>query len=203
MHSCVEEELENEANLLKQLGEGCNIVGVLTIKKVPGNFHISTHAHSDLMKKVIKKEDLNLSHVIHHLSFGPAVDVHGVDAAFAPLNGMRRIISQEVQAPLPSFEYYIKMVPTIYEQLNGDVVRTHQFTSNSNMVFYTHPVVFFRFDISPITVKFTDTRQPFLHFVVQLCAIVGGVVTVLGMSSRILHRSISSVLAKARYGKLG
>ena len=32
-----------------QRGEGCWLLGMLNVKKVPGNFHISAHAHPELL----------------------------------------------------------------------------------------------------------------------------------------------------------
>lgn len=103
---------------------------------------------------------------------------------------------------LPSFEYYIKVVPTVV-QIQGEELRTYQFTANSNSVHYDFPVLYFRFDLSPITVQFTRNTKSFAHFLVQICAIVGGIVTVLGLLSPIVQGSIDRVYAKASIGKLG
>jgi hypothetical protein len=52
---------------------GCRIVGAFTVKEVPGNFHISSHAYQNIyvrlaMAGVIKT--LDVSHKIHSLYFG-------------------------------------------------------------------------------------------------------------------------------------
>jgi len=74
--------------------------------------------------------------------------------------------------------------------------------------------------------KFTEYRQTFAHFLVQvcvprslvlqrvgsndefcdmyqICAIVGGVFTVMGLVNSALHSSLKHILKKAEMGKLG
>lgn len=67
-------EIDRE-RVLKALNdrEGCHLTGVLTINKVPGNFHISSHAYSHYIGSLLRESGLNtidLSHKINHLSFG-------------------------------------------------------------------------------------------------------------------------------------
>ena len=40
------------------------------------------------------------------------------------------------------------------------------------------PGVFFFYDVSPIMVHYTESRTPIYHFITEICAIVGGAVTV-------------------------
>jgi hypothetical protein len=54
----------------EQKGEGCMVFGNMVVKKVPGNFHISCHAHANLIHVFFAEEMMNVSHSIHHLSFG-------------------------------------------------------------------------------------------------------------------------------------
>eukprot|EP01051_Picozoa_sp_SAG22_P030906 SAG22_NODE_12238_length_451_cov_0.579545_1_plen_82_part_10 len=42
------------------------------------------------------------------------------------------------------------------------------------------PGVFFFYDVSPIMVHYTETKTPFYHFLTEICAIVGGAITVTG-----------------------
>ncbi len=50
--------------------------------------------------------------------------------------------------------------------------------------------------MSPVTVKFSQYNETFIHFLVQLCAIVGGVFTIAGILDGIVHKSIVEVLRK-------
>ena len=56
-----------------QNGYGCRLQGDFTVKEVPGNFHISSHAYQNIyarlrMDNVIKT--LDMSHKINYLFFG-------------------------------------------------------------------------------------------------------------------------------------
>lgn len=55
--------------------EGCQIIGYLNLKKVPGNFHISYHAKMDVLNKIASTNPeafakMNLNFKINHLGFG-------------------------------------------------------------------------------------------------------------------------------------
>lgn len=50
------------------------------------------------------------------------------------------------------------------------------------------PGVFFFYDISPIKVVVREAQKPFLHFLTQLCAIIGGVFTVAGIVDAVIHK---------------
>eukprot|EP01017_Pseudomicrothorax_dubius_P000503 TRINITY_DN0_c1974_g1_i2.p1 TRINITY_DN0_c1974_g1~~TRINITY_DN0_c1974_g1_i2.p1 ORF type:complete len:107 (-),score=29.17 TRINITY_DN0_c1974_g1_i2:55-375(-) len=99
--------------------------------------------------------------------------------------------------------YYINVVPTTYEDLGGRELYVHQFTVNSNELNTAMlPAVYFRYDMSPITVKFAQKRESFFHFLVQICAIIGGIFTVAGIIDSIIHKSVATLLKKAQEGKL-
>jgi len=206
----------------EQLGEGCNVHGWMMVKKVPGNFHVSCHAHAELINVFFQQESMNVSHTIHHLSFGPTIKLNAAKAT-NPLNGVFKAAAHKPKAnsghdhghghddeeededyPL-SYEYYIKIVPTTFEYQDGSFEHSYQFVANSNEIMghYRLPAIYFRYDLSPITMKFKNFRTPFSHFLVQVCAIVGGVFTVLGIVNSVLHQSLEHVLKKAQINKLG
>lgn len=189
----------------EQRGEGCRVNGHMIVKRVPGNFHISCHSHADLLHVFFGSERMNVSHEIHHLSFGDEVIV---DAARAsnPLNGVAKSGGDPEKDPHPlSYEYYIKVVPTSFVDLSGVERKSYQFVANSNSVagHYRLPAAFFRYDLSPITMVFRETKTPTMHFLVQVCAIVGGVFTVLGLVNSVLSSTVQRLMKKAEMGKLG
>ena len=63
--------------------------------------------------------------------------------------------------------------------------------------------IVFRYDLSPVTVKFSLKKESFFHFLVQICAIIGGIFTVAGIIDSLIHKSIIHILKKAQMGKLG
>jgi len=193
-----------------QMHEGCEVSGYLIVNKVPGNFHISAHSHANLVHMFFGVAPMNVSHIINHLSFGTMeetrelADVPG--AHIDPLKGTRKMAEADHDAMnAKSYEYYIKIVPTVYHKLNGNTYRSYQFVADSNEVTgrYQLPAAYFRYDLSPITVEFSERRKSFAHFLVQICAIIGGVFTVLGLVNSLFNTSYHMMKKKHQEGKLG
>ncbi|OMJ83548.1 hypothetical protein SteCoe_15516 [Stentor coeruleus] len=200
-------------NTIKQQlqdNEGCRLQGNIKVNKVPGNFHISSHAFHDKVHTIVGNDigKLDFSHEITHLSFGENQDIQAIQTVFhegvlSPLDSVKKIRPDNVKDPI-SYEYYIKVVPTTYKTLQDQEYYVHQFTANSNEYRSEGaPAVFFRYDLSPVTVKFSQVQESFFHFIVQVCAIVGGIFTVAGLIEGFVHNSIASVLKKRNEGKLG
>jgi hypothetical protein len=61
--------------------------------------------------------------------------------------------------------------------------------------------VFFMYDLSPIMVKFTETKKSFAHFLTGVCAIIGGVFTVAGLIDSFLYHGLRSMQKKIELGK--
>lgn len=49
---------------------GCNVVGSITVNKVPGTLMMTAHSNY----KSLSLENLNMSHIIHHMAYRPAED---------------------------------------------------------------------------------------------------------------------------------
>jgi Endoplasmic reticulum vesicle transporter/Endoplasmic Reticulum-Golgi Intermediate Compartment (ERGIC) len=173
--------------------EGCRLEGTISVLRVPGNFHISTHAYGNIIAKLISEGIFatDLSHKINHISFGDETDIKNIKSKFDvgilnPIDGVEKIDHKNQKM----YEYYLKVVPTTYIDINGEALSAHQFTSNSNenssnMMIST---IFFRYDISPILIRITQYKQPFFHFFIQICAIIGGMFTVMGIIDHMLYK---------------
>lgn len=102
----------------------------------------------------------------------------------------------------------MKIVPTIYETLGGDVQKPFQYTfAYKSFISLSHtgrilPAIWFRYDLNPITVKYKEHRQPFYHFLTAICAIVGGTFTVAGIIDSLVFTA-HSWYKKLEIGKLG
>lgn len=91
-------------------------------------------------------------------------------------------------------KYFIKAVPTTYRATNflASDTKTYQYSfTKHTQVFNGHknmvlPGVFFVYDLSPMRITYTDTSEPFIRFIVRLCAVLGGIFTVSGYSSRLV-----------------
>ena len=192
-HVCM---CRSERSTLRPLAvrrEGCNIEGTLLVNKVAGNFHFAlTKADHHVLMTVFKqREAVNVSHVIHTISFGEVYP-----EMVNPLDHTPKIVYQGSGY----FQYHIKVVPTLYEPWYGKPLQTNQY-SYTELFRTTHeldkfPAVFFHYEFSPIMARFSQSRRSYSSFLTGLCAIVGGVFTVAGMVDSCLHRI--KILAGAR-----
>ncbi|XP_068654991.1 uncharacterized protein [Aristolochia californica] len=187
------EDAEKKIKEVKQAlanGEGCRVFGVLDVQRVAGNFHISVHGLNIFMAQQIFEGAIhvNVSHVIHDLSFGPKYPgIHN------PLDGTSRILHEASG----TFKYYIKIVPTEYRYLSKKVLPTNQFSVTEYFMPMresdrTWPAVYFLYDLSPITVTIKEERRSFLHFITRLCAVLGGTFAVTGLLDRWMYRLLDS-----------
>ncbi|KAK3087487.1 hypothetical protein FSP39_006571 [Pinctada imbricata] len=164
-----------------QKNEGCLTFGYLEVNKVQGNFHFAPgksfqqhhiHVH-DL--QAFGGQKFNISHSIHHLSFG--TDYPGI------VNPLDNTL-QSAEHDSMMFSYYIKVVPTTYVKVDGKTLYTNQYsvTKHSKVVGGSTgetglPGAFFIYELSPMMVKYTEKRRSFMHFLTGVCAIIGGVFT--------------------------
>eukprot|EP00850_Spirogloea_muscicola_P009287 SM000052S17679 [mRNA] locus=s52:18386:21667:- [translate_table: standard] len=201
-------------NIKSQEGEGCNIYGLLEVNKVAGNFHFSAskslhtsmQIHSLLPSYGGHDNDVHssgnifavqLTHKVNSLSFG--AHFPGI---LNPLDNAEWIQVRDIGM----YQYFIKVVPTIYTDLRGHAIPTNQawehFRPSAFSMGQAIPGVFFFYDLSPIKVKFMETRTSFLHFVTNVCAIVGGVFTVSGIIDAFVYHGHKAIKKKMEIGKL-
>lgn len=176
-------------------GEGCRIAGVLRAKKVPGNFHLSAHAHRDYLHLLTDNGVLNTTHVINAIRFGEMAEAFAdiEEAKIDVLAGHRKMVS-EGDNDGRTFEYYMKVVPTWLRKLDGTLAQSYQYTWNgADNDHYQLPAIYFRYDYEPITVLFEEKKNPVYRFVVQVSAIIGGVFTVFGLLSGVLAQVASYI----------
>mmetsp|Transcript_54389 Transcript_54389/g.157986 ORF Transcript_54389/g.157986 Transcript_54389/m.157986 type:complete len:347 (-) Transcript_54389:145-1185(-) len=194
-------------------GEGCRVAGFVKVNRVPGNVHLSTYSHSILFGSLYQEaKNMNISHRINHLSFGDDSNINYITTHFkdtgtvAPLDGVSQIVTEKKTGAFIDsaiFEYYTKVVPTTYFPLDRPPLNVFQFTANSNKIANQQmPSLYFRYDFSPVTVRYTEVRESFSHFLVQICAVIGGIFTVAAFLDSLLHRSIVHLAKKAQFGKL-
>ncbi len=58
-----------------------------------------------------------------------------------------------------------------------------------------------RYDLSPITVQYTERRPSLAHFLTSLCAIVGGVFTVASFVDALVYHGSRALKRKVTLGK--
>lgn len=174
--------------------EGCQLVGNINVLRVPGNFHISSHAYGKTIAMLIGEGNFkyDISHKINHISFGDESDIQDIKSKFnvgnlSPLDGFTRNKKEKEDF---IYEYYLKVVPTNYIDIFGKSYDVNQFTSNSNEVPVNMmiPTIYFRYDIAPILVRFEQYKESFFEFFIQICAIIGGIYSVIGIVDTLINR---------------
>lgn len=90
-------------------GEGCRVYGFVRVNSVPGNVHLSTYSHSYLMGSLYDQsasQNINISHVVNHISFGTDADISYVKSNFpdtgvvSPLDGTRQHVGEKTTTTL-------------------------------------------------------------------------------------------------------
>ncbi|XP_075022254.1 endoplasmic reticulum-Golgi intermediate compartment protein 3 isoform X3 [Calonectris borealis] len=106
------------------------------------------------------------------------------------------------------FQYFVKVVPTVYMKVDGEVVRTNQFSvtrhekiANGLLGDQGLPGVFVLYELSPMMVKLTEKHRSFTHFLTGVCAIVGGIFTVAGLIDSLIYHSARAIQKKIELGK--
>jgi len=155
----------------------------------------------------------DFSHTIHHFAFEGDDEYDHYKAQLGrtmkermgigknPLDGARARTAKSQYM----FQYFLKVVSTQFRTLDGKTINTHQYSTTQferdlkdggqndspQGVHIQHgvngvPGAFFNFEISPILVVHSDTRQSFAHFITSTCAIIGGVLTVASLLDSVL-----------------
>ncbi|XP_047975419.1 endoplasmic reticulum-Golgi intermediate compartment protein 3-like [Salvia hispanica] len=185
-------------------GEGCNIYGFLDVNKVAGNFHFApgksfqqsnSHVH-DLLS--FQKDSFNLTHKINRLAYGDFFP-----GVVNPLDGAEW--TQHTANAM--YQYFLKVVPTVFTDIGGHTIQSNQFSVTEHVRgaelsrLQALPGVFFFYDLSPIKVTFTETHVSFLHFLTNVCAIVGGIFTVSGIVDSFVYHGHRAIKKKMELGK--
>ena len=178
--------------------QGCRLSGSFKVMRLPGNFHIASHTFAPIIKEFKEKGQnihFNLTHTIHHISFEEQKDIHLIKNKFnegimSPMDGFYLV--DDTQGSL--LNYYINIIPTEYEDIDGTIYRAFQFTykqkkvDNGRMI----PTIFFRYDISPMKMKYTKYYPGHFDGLINICAIFGGMFTIAGIIDSLLLKLIKS-----------
>ena len=157
--------------------------------------------------------NFDFSYKINHLSFGRDEHFKIIQRRFTdqgvmnPLDGVgtNAIKVQEndrTYARNLQTNFYLIAVPSYFTDTNGNRYHVYQLTQNfisDNNA--PQSILMFNYELSPITVQYTQSKENFFEFLVYICAIVGGVFTVAGIVDSVIHRSVST-LFKQRINKL-
>jgi hypothetical protein len=181
-------------NSEEEKNEGCNVHGIVALSTGGGNLHVApghaleffgnekTLTFTDILMGAF--ETFNISHTINKLHFGS-----NFPGNVYQLDGETRTVTENYAM----HQYYIQIVPTLYKYLNGTAVQTNQFSVTEHRRIVDPgtarglPGVFFFYEISPLHVEFVEKRLGWVRFFTSVCAVVGGVFTVMGMIDKWIY----------------
>lgn len=170
---------------------GCQVYGTVELNKASGHFHIVPHNNIRSLKNgrqggAINLMDLlsftfdqfNVSHTVNSLSFG-----NHFPGISSPLDGEVR----HVKDTHGMYQYYVKIVPTVYQKYDGTEIESNQYSVTEHMRHLSPgsgrgmPGVYFYYQVSPISAQFVEKRKSLMQFLTSTCAIIGGTFTVMGI----------------------
>lgn len=95
----------------------------------------------------------------------------------------------------------MQVVNTEVNPLRGPPAAVYEFTSHSYSFWSPEekPTVQIQYSLSPVQVVLTEARRPFYRFIIDLCAVVGGVFTV----AQLLDSGFYSIRELRRKSQLG
>ena len=194
--------------------EGCRVHGHMDVKRLAGNIQITVHLkdwllvasllHEQAMRETAARggqqtDDFpevtdysraNVSHRIKKFSFGPTYP-----GQVNPLDGFDRIIDHDYG----TYQYFVKVVPTTYMSSWFMATSTCQYSvseyfspraaanKNADVAMERIPAVSFSYDMSPLNVKIWYPSRSIGHFLVRLCAVLGGCFALTGWIDGLVH----------------
>eukprot|EP00106_Octopus_bimaculoides_P002225 XP_014769667.1 PREDICTED: endoplasmic reticulum-Golgi intermediate compartment protein 3-like [Octopus bimaculoides] len=185
--------------------ESCYGAETTSDRKVAGNFHFAPgksfnqhHVHVHDLQS-LGGQKFNMSHKVKTLSFGKPYP-----GIMNPLDGVHVMADKEQMM----FQYFVKIVPTMYVKIDGSIVHSNQFsvTRHSKVVSSGFgdsglPGMFIMYELSPMMVSYTEKQRSFMHFLTGVCAIIGGIFTVAGLIDSMIYHSSRAIQKKIELGK--
>jgi len=175
--------------------DGCLFHASFQINKVPGNFHISTHSSKEHLSNP------DFSHRIVEVRMGDNILTQNVPGSFNPLQNAQKTAEYGIE----SHDYIMKIVPTVYETRSGKSHISYQYTyAYRTYIGRGSSAIWFRYDLSPLTVKYRERGEPLVSFLTAICAVVGGIFTVAGIIDGLIFTGQEMVKRKKQQiGKQG
>ena len=189
--------------------EGCNLKGHFLVDAVPGTFYITSGYYGSIIQRLANERALkvNIQHKINQISFGE-MNKNEIWSNFgrdiSKLSYGLSNIKKKNNQHIGVYQYYLKIVPTKFLTYSGKEINNYQYTYTSFGEYDINemPSMYFKYDLSPITVEYKQYKETFLNFFINICAILGGVFTVTGIVDAIIHKSVVLLLRKAELNKI-
>jgi hypothetical protein len=168
--------------------DACRIYGSLTVKRVTANLHITTLGHGYSSYEHVDHNQMNLSHVITELSFGPFFP-----EMTQPLDNTYEI----TENPFVAYQYFLHIVPTIFVAPRSWPLHTNQYSVTHYVRPLTHgsgtPGIFFKFEVDPMQLTIRQRTTSFLRLVIRSIGVIGGIFTCMGFAIKVGSKAVEVV----------
>ena len=185
--------VQDNASAKKEMewNEGCTMWGDLKVLYAAGSVGFNFDPNIILQMPDLYFHDAQhflMRHKIHAFNLGASYP--GKDN---PLEG----ISKTSLEPL-TFQYFLKLVPTRFFSRFGyarDCFQYSMYELQTNLhrddfnaqTQIILPGLKFTYDIAPVMAIIQDKSKSFVHFIVRLCAIIGGAYAIMGFIDKCLY----------------
>ena len=192
-------------------GEGCLMYGTLTVSRVPGSFRIIASSSSHSFNTLV----MNVTHHVDKLVFG-STSKHMKEVGTIGIEQRSSLYQTgfTMRQELSTLKHYLKVVPFDYIPLNGKVQRSYLYKANYNeykprklewfegkadaaVETDVVPNAAFHYDISPVKVVMKEEAKTWASYVTGLCAVIGGIYTVIGLIDNVLYHGSNTILKKS------
>ena len=158
---------------VSQNGEGCQFTGTFLLDKVPGHFSIVPRRLQGGGQ--MAPNDFT----IHELWFGET-RIATRDIAEGLANALGGFRSDASQPPGTLYQFFLNIVPTSFD--DGRI--GFEYTATHSHVQADLPAgLYFHHVHSPLSVMYHRATTSWTHYLTNLCAVVGGVFTVVGFGA--------------------
>lgn len=177
---------------------GCRLRGQLKVGRIAGSLRFLVQesampAFGNVRRNILHQ---NTSHVIEKLRFGPRYK-----GMVNPLEGLAQIEAERNG----SWTYFLKLVPTTY-QSRWKTKETNQYSMTEffngaiqgNSQF---PHLTISYEMSPYSVKIKEENMGIGHFLVRICAVVGGTYAFTRMLDRWVYQLTSHPHAHSKISR--
>merc|ERR1711957_1030887 len=177
---------------------GCQLSGSIMVEKSPGKFlvHAQSYGHD------IAAQLTNVSHIVHHFSFGDleeevgarrSMETHGLlgmsSRFFRSLHPMDEnvYVTGELHQ---AYHHHLRVVATefgdgpMFQWARNKLPRVFRILHNSQLSLYRRhvvPAARWSYDIDAMLVSYNEESRTWYDYVTGVLAIVGGAFTVVGM----------------------
>jgi hypothetical protein len=156
-----------------QDGESCFIDAFLNLKQVNARLEIGLLGNDTaIFPPHWNDNELDFSHTIDVLRFGD------------DFPGLQNILSAREKhlhekGAMDYYQYDLHLIPTTFASAAGETLYSHQYSATELFkavrLDTLTPGIYIQYDITPFTAEVTEKRKPFLQFVTQCCALIGGI----------------------------